>query len=115
MVIYMKIYDSQSNKSILNEVGLRIKQRRISLSITQQDLSEKTGISLRTIINIENGNNFSFENLVLILKALKLADNLNDLIPESKIDPIALLNFDKQRQRASKIKQTKNWKWGDEK
>jgi transcriptional regulator with XRE-family HTH domain len=110
----MKIYDSQSNKAILDEVGLRIKQRRISLSITQQELSEKTGISIRTINNIESGNNFSFDNFVLILKTLKLADNLNELIPDSKIDPIALLNFDKPRKRASKIKKSENWKWGDE-
>ena len=111
----MKINGNESNQAIILEVGQRIKQRRISLSITQQELSKKTLIALRTITNIENGKNFSFDNFISILKALKLIDNINVLIVESKIDPLVLMNLEKKRKRASKIKPTTDWKWGDEK
>lgn len=37
-------------------IGEKIKERRAVLNITQQELSEISGIGLRTIISIERGN-----------------------------------------------------------
>jgi transcriptional regulator with XRE-family HTH domain len=111
----MNIIGTESNQAILKKMGIRIKQKRIAFSLTQKELSQRTGISLRTITNIENGENTSFDNIISLLKALKSIDNLDLLIPEAKIDPLALLNLQGQRKRASKAKTNTNWKWGDEK
>ena len=111
----MKIYGTESNRAILKEMGNRIKQRRIDLSMTQKELAEQTGISSRTLTNIEQGENASFDNIISLLKGLKMIDNLDGLIPETKINPLALLELGRQRQRASKIKPDTGWKWGDEK
>lgn len=49
----------------------KIKDRRMVLNITQQELSEISGISLRTIIKIENGKgNPSLETLSQIADVL---------------------------------------------
>ncbi|HKM02923.1 MAG TPA: helix-turn-helix domain-containing protein [Bacilli bacterium] len=111
----MKLYSAESNKAILKDIGTRLKERRISLSITQKELSELSGVSLRTIANIENGKNASFDNIISILKKLKMIENISLLFPETKIDPIALLTSKKKRQRATKPKDNSDWKWGDEK
>ena len=48
----------------IKEIGEQIKQRRDILRIQQKDLAELSGISLRTIIQIESGAaNPSFDTL----------------------------------------------------
>ena len=57
----------------LIEIGQTIRKRRKFLSIMQKDLSEITGISLRSLINIESGKgNPSINQLNKILDALGL-------------------------------------------
>jgi len=56
--------------SILNEIGIWIRQYRIGLSMTQQDLSLKTGISIRTISNIESKKDTTLSNIIRILDIL---------------------------------------------
>lgn len=52
-------------------IGEKIKERRTVLNITQQELSEISGIGLRTIIKIENGKgNPSLETLSQIVDVL---------------------------------------------
>jgi Predicted transcriptional regulators len=48
-----------------------LRDRRALLKVTQQDLSDMTGISARTIVNIEQGKgNPSFDTLQKIASAL---------------------------------------------
>lgn len=55
----------------MNEIFENLQRRRESLGLSQRDLSEMSGVSLRTINAIENGNaNPSIEILC------KLADQL---------------------------------------
>ena len=57
----------------LIEIGQTIRNRRKFLSIMQKDLSEITGISLRSLIDIESGKgNPSINQLNKILDALGL-------------------------------------------
>jgi y4mF family transcriptional regulator len=58
---------------ILIEIGQTIRKRRKFLGIMQKDLSEITGISLRSLIDIETGKgNPSINQLNKILDALGL-------------------------------------------
>jgi|LakMenE22Apr09ns_1017241.scaffolds.fasta_scaffold52302_1 transcriptional regulator with XRE-family HTH domain len=53
------------------EIGLKIKERRNILNLQQKDLAELSSVSLRTIIQIENGNgNPSLKTLLNLLKVL---------------------------------------------
>ena len=57
----------------LIEIGQTIRNRRKFLSIMQKDLSEITGISLRSLIDIETGKgNPTINQLNKILDALGL-------------------------------------------
>lgn len=55
------------------EVGNIIKQRRISLSLNQEDLSEMAEVTTKTIFSIESGKgNTSLSTLQKLLEVLGL-------------------------------------------
>lgn len=55
------------------QIGTYINQRRNFLDVTQKDLAELSGVGLRTIIQIEQGNgNPSFSSILKITKTLGL-------------------------------------------
>jgi transcriptional regulator with XRE-family HTH domain len=57
-----------------NEFGRIVKQRRDILNITQKDLSAISGVTLRKLIDIENGlANPTLHTLVKLMDALGLS------------------------------------------
>ena len=59
--------------SLSREIGARIKKEREKFNITQEKLSELTGIAEKYFYSIEKGNiNTSAQNLLLIANALGL-------------------------------------------
>ena len=113
----MKIYGNETNQDIMKEIGVRIKSRRISLAITQDELSTISGISLRTIVDVEKGMNVSLGSLIPILRSIKVSENIDLLIPENRTDPFEVIKLGHKRKRVSNkgIKRVSDWKWGDEK
>lgn len=110
-----------SSRSALAEMGARLKAYRIDFPLSQEELSDKSGIAVRSISRMENGEDIQFGNLIKVLIALDLDANLDMLVPDPKKRPSFYLK-DKsampQRKRASK-KDSKqpgtDVKWGDEK
>ncbi len=108
--------EMKSSKMIIQMMSERMKAYRIEYPMTQKDLAEKTGVSLRSIQNFEKGNDIQFSNLIKILKGLDLADNLLMLVPDVSQKPSMYLQPYKKKMRASKIAEESNtsFKWGDE-
>lgn len=95
---------NQSPARIILFLGQRFKATRIALQVTQQEVSEKTGISLSTIRRFENGLTFNLTlaHFIALLQAIGFADNLEDVIPDILPDPNQLFKMqNKQRKRAS--------------
>lgn len=113
----MKITQFESEKSNLKEFGNRIKQYRISLNITQQQLAQKCGISVATLIRIENGDDTKWSAIIKILTEFNLLDNLDILIPEPQPDYKAMFEEKntKKRARPDKKKTSDTWVWGEDK
>ena len=101
-------YDS--NAAILKEFGKRLRKYRIGLFYTQESFAGQSGLSIRTISNIENGKDASFENIIRFLKALNLTTNLNLLVPTPNDEA-----NDISKKRYKKSTESSTWKWGDEK
>lgn len=112
----MKIHGNESNDVIINEIGTRIKERRIALGVTQKELSVESGVSLRMINNVENGSNVSLDNLISILRVLRVAENLDLLIDESRVNPFDVVELGRRRKRVypKEKQESSQWKWGDE-
>lgn len=110
----MRITGDENNKAILKELGCRIKDVRIARSTTQQELSQKAGVSFSTVVRVENGEGVNMENYMKILRVLDLLSNFDLLIPEQQPSLAELFKGKPKRQRASKQKKEREWKWGDE-
>ena len=114
----MKITGLESNEELLKILGGRVKDYRINAGITQEKLAEDTGLSLRTIVNIETGKDVKLGSLIYVLRALRLLGNLDVLVPEQDVRPSDIARWGKKRERVKlsvKEKQVKNiMKWGED-
>ena len=111
----MKITGNENEQIILKELGMRIKQYRIALDITQSALADKCGVSDSTVVRIENGTDSKFSNYIKILNALGLLQNLDILIPERQPSFKSIFEKLPQRQRAkSKNTKSSGWVWGED-
>jgi transcriptional regulator with XRE-family HTH domain len=84
-------WNSLSNADVVTEIGIRLKKERINKKLTQRQLAGNAGISLFTVSQIEKGNSVSVNMLVAVMRVLRLLPNLELLLPEQQISPVALL------------------------
>ena len=97
-------------------IGDRLKQYRINAGLTQQDLENKSGVSVRSISRLEQGASVQLESLIKILSALNLENNIDLLIPDQTKRPsFYLKDNEKPKQRVRKKEKVNGgFKWGDE-
>jgi len=99
-------FNEMTVAAILNELGSRIQRERLNRDITQGDLAQKAGVSLRTLQNVESGRGCTLFSLVGILRALDRISDLDGFLPEPGISPIQLARMQGHvRQRATGKKQ----------
>ena len=111
----MRIDDRTREREILAELLRRFKQYRIAYPLTQEDLAEKSMVSLSTIKRFESGEDIGLFKFLMIMRALDLQTHFEVLIPDQSLRPSYFLNNACPRQRARKASPKKtNWKWGDE-
>lgn len=115
----MKFIENNSDDATLKELGHRIAQYRLNRNWTQDALAEEAGVSKRTIHRIEHGGSTQASNLIRVLRALHLIENLEVLIPQPAISPIQQAKMlGKRRRRASspsaKPKTQTPWSWGSD-
>lgn len=115
----MRFVSDLSDDLVLKEMGRRIAQYRLNQDKTQAVLAQEAGVSNRTMTRIEQGHSVQASSIIRILRALRLVENLDALIPEPPVSPVQQLKMQgKPRQRASskstKSKKEEPWSWGDE-
>ncbi len=114
----MEIDYFTSDFNILVELGKRIKTARIRAEKTQEQLAKESGVAKSTIERAEKGESVQFLNVVKILRALNLLQNLETLLPSSQMTPIEYVEETPLPSRVRFSKKTANtkstFKWGDE-
>jgi len=113
----MKFTEKSSDSAILEELGSRIAQYRLNRNLTQEDLANEAGISLRTLVRIEQGYPAQMTSIVRLLRILRLLMNMEALIPEPPVSPVQQLKMEgKKRKRASSkaamLTNKQPWSWG---
>ena len=97
------------------EVVIRFKAYRISYPLTQKELSDKSGVSLRSITRFESGEDIRLVNFMKLMNAMELMNNFVNVIPDMNNRPSSYLKNVKTRQRASeKRKADTGFKWGED-
>lgn len=103
---------------VLNDIGDTLASIRLARNITQKDLSDLAGISVRTLKRLEAGEGASLDTFVRILQALNLGHHLAALLPDPGIQPVTRLELggrDRQRARPKKDADRKPWAWDEDK
>jgi len=91
-----------SDRATLELIGERIARERLGQNRRQSDVAEEAGISRKTLIRLEAGQDVSLTTFLRVLRALNLMENLSLLLPEPGPSPIELLKLQgKRRSRAS--------------
>ena len=102
----------------MQALGRRLARHRLNRNLTQAVLAAQAGVSTLTVQRMEHGRSSQAANLIRILRALGLLDNLDALVPEPAISPIQQARMrGRIRQRASrsgKPEPPADWSWGDE-
>lgn len=90
-----------TDKRIMNELGSRIKSLRLRKNMTQQELSNRSALSLNTIKSLEVGKG-KLSTVIGILRELGALDGIDNFIPVVTISPIQLSKMQgKKRRRAT--------------
>lgn len=93
--------DNKTADAIAEEMGERLKQARLNRNLTQSQVAEVAGIARKTVISAEKGK-VQLNNLIAILMALDLTEQLDLFLPQQDISPLQLAKLQgKKRQRAS--------------
>lgn len=95
----MKDFLGWDDQTILTELGARLRQQRLNMDMTQQELAERAGLSTRTVRSMEAGENPRLQTLIRVLRALGMIDRLDSLVPEVGPSPLQLLEMSGRRRR----------------
>ena len=100
--ILMTIY-GMSDQAILEEIGARLKKRRLDRNLTQQEVADRAGLTRTTIGEFERGASSSMLTLIRILRVLGALEELESFLPDTGPSPLQLAKLQgRQRQRASR-------------
>lgn len=103
--------DRLSDQELLKEIGERFKRERLDRNMTVDEVSQRSGVSERTVRNVEDGSPFSMATLLALLRTYGLIGRIEALLPEQGPSPIQLADRQGEpRQRASR-RQGEEWDW----
>jgi transcriptional regulator with XRE-family HTH domain len=115
---YRVDYSIASSEQIVEALGQQVQQIRLSRNMTQAQIAQEAGISVRTVRNFEHGESTSLLTFVRLLSALGIQGNLSLLLPDPTVRPVDRIEAEeKRRQRArptAKPPGGSGWSWGDE-
>ena len=93
----------------------RLRDIRLSRNMTQQQIAQEAGVSLRTIGRMENGEGVSLNTFIRVLAALGIHQNLETLLPDHTVRPmerIALSGSERKRASGKRSEQEQTgWSW----
>jgi transcriptional regulator with XRE-family HTH domain len=92
-----------SDRALLEELGRRLKRRRLDRNQSQEELALSAGLDRATIGKLERGGSVGTLILVQILRALGALEDLDAMLPDPGLSPLQLAKFaGRERQRASR-------------
>ena len=112
----MEITPLLTDAAVLAEIGSRIERLRLERNITQHALAREAGISRRTLVRLEQGEErVGAATLLRVLRALGLLEQVEQLVPDALPSPIEQLRSQgRRRQRATGSKRddvAAPWTW----
>jgi putative transcriptional regulator len=108
-------FHTASSETIIEALGKRLDEIRLSRNISQADLAREAGVSRSTLTRLADGKPVSLDSFIRVMLALRLSDHLAALLPDPAVRPVDRVSLDGERQRASGRRvQTSAWTWADD-
>jgi len=82
-----------NEEEILKRIGAKLKEMRLEQNMKQKELSERSGLSMFSISQMETGHNTSVLSLVQVLRALDRMDMIEPFLREREVDAKLLEKF----------------------
>ena len=99
-IYHINNWHSLSDRAIVRELGLAIRQMRLQANLTQQEVASKAGLDRVTISKLENGGSASLITLIQILRVVDQLDVLNAFHEGGSTSPLQAAKLQgKTRQR----------------
>lgn len=106
-----------TSKQIEAALCKRLENIRLARNMTQMQLAEEAGVSLRTIGRLEKGQGVSVDTFIRVLIALGIHQNLEALLPDPTVRPIERIDTRGSERRRARpglsTRERKPWSWGD--
>ena len=77
----------KQDSQILSDLGLRIRDLRLSYGYSQVELSDKAAVSKSTVQRLENSGQISLDSLLKILRVLSAHEAIEEIAPKQSFDP----------------------------
>ena len=95
-------FKAMSDNAVQVELAGRLQRERLNQNLSQRELAERAGISLRTLKYLEGGRGVSMPTMIRVLRALDRLDRLSAFLAEAGPSPIQLARMKgRERRRAS--------------
>ncbi len=95
---------SMTDSAIIAEIGHNLKSIRLQKNISQQKLSEISGLDRTTISRMERDGNATLINVVRVLRALNKLDVINAFQAPPNISPMQMLKSKKKERKYASSK-----------
>lgn len=82
---------AQTDPEILGELGRRLRGYRLQQNLPIKELARQAGITPLTLLKVERGQNFRIATLARIFRALGRLEQLDAMLPDPTLSPLALL------------------------
>lgn len=91
-MISQGVISQMVTSEVVATLGSRFKDYRIACDMTQQEVSDKSGVSVVTIRKFENGQlyNITLGTFIALLKAIDFTQGLDEVLPEIPVSPYEL-------------------------
>jgi Uncharacterized protein conserved in bacteria len=111
---------SASSSQIMADIGSRLEQARLSKNLSQQEVADRSGLSISTVKRLERGESPTLDSFIRAMGALGLGSHLDALLPDQAVRPVERVKLKgRERRRASpkaRIRRPgkpKAFAWGD--
>ena len=81
----------QNPEELQLTIGKLVQDVRFQKHKTQREVAQLAGVSLRSVISLENGAGSTLSTFIRVLKALNADDRIMAMLPERRISPMSLL------------------------
>jgi len=101
------IRDALTGDEIAQEIGMRLRYRRLERNITIEALAKRSGVGRSAVGDIEAGRDVRLSSLIKVMRGLGVLSNLDAVFPDTLPTSGALTKRGGLRRRAQEKKSAK--------